>query len=387
MAKQFRLGKVFRDYIHNPRVNGMLYYVPKNNDKTTKEDRDLLNNNDYKKNMHKYMNSPTNVRRIWITCDRIVVEYFAAPIVNGAANNLIISRHVDGFKKIAREFVEYKQLGTAAAAMSRREKIDITGTISQAITYPYVCNNLEEIYFDWSALISNDIIPIVGGMNGNWLNMVNTYMNKQSITGKLSGNEALAVFLGNNTNKSEYPRLKTIGFISNLADINIAYNADTFSLKNPKINSDTPWILNPEVQERLNQSGMDYWVTFNASAIKDNSNLDSFKIKTSQYVFDEQYLLPKIKSYVDKVKELKLKGGYTATAEADAAKQKDALDNMFAAEGTLDEIILRIRREKNDDFLKGVINLAVHSISQEDVNIGFSQMSPEINKLAKSCLK
>lgn len=400
MANTMKLtmSGIFKSKVHGPSFNDKALYVQKasyNSDQTSdRELADSLKNAEYMKLSNTHLNSPTNVRRIFITHSKVIVEYYSAPLIKGKRDTLVSVRPLKDFDSWVKKWIDSKLLSPSQAAFSssNRDTVKITGNLSQAVEY-YKCSNVEEIYFDWSALVSDDLSGFINtafNTKGEYADIhpfiIQNYMNKNGLTGTMSRNEAKLVFLGTKQDLTyKYSRLRAIGFISNLDDIDIRASIERFNSNNGEV-SGKLWVENEAVLNYIRSSHTDFWLTrFNAPKFGYDS-IDKFEIKKNQFIFDDKYLEPKLQSYINKYNDLKLANGYTAQKEKNAQQIAD-IDNTSVEAGSLDELILNIKKSESEKLVRQVLRLAARSIDSRVYNAEVAQMNPDIAKYVRSLVE
>lgn len=397
-VQSLTLNNIFKSRIHGPSLKGKPFYVQKADYKDSENTSDgdlasLLKNPEYMKHANSNLNSPTNIRRIFITHKKVVIEHYAAPMINGKRDNLVIERTVQDFDSWVKKWINSNLISPSQAAFSKSsiDKVKITGNISQPIEF-YKCSNIEEIYFDWSALVSDDLGGFINSKynNGQVDNIhpyiIQNYMNKQKNLGTKNQNEAMMLLLINKQKLTySYKRLRMVGFISNLDDIDIKGTIETIN-SNKVSDTSRLWVENEVVMNYIKSGIADVWLTKIDGAVKTYDRLENFEIKKAQFKFDDEYLEKKLKSYVNKVNDIKIDNGYTAQKAKEAQKINE-LDNMVAEEGSLDELILHIRKNHDAKFVQKVLRVAARSIDSQSLGAALASMNPEVKNYTKSLIQ
>ncbi len=156
------------------------------------------------KAVDKKYGSPSNIRRVFITYKGVYVHFYQP--VKGSSNQSL--------KRERR--LEVDLLAVRKDLLQGQNTYKITGDVFSRFTTPWVLKNIEEIYFDWSVFLSPDIDNTLGlhallnyGMGGN-SNAMDDGMVKALIERTL--------FKGNDIQK-QFPRLRCVGYLSNLENI------------------------------------------------------------------------------------------------------------------------------------------------------------------------
>lgn len=151
--------------------------------------------------------SPNNIRRVFITYKGVYVHYYR-PI------------HGDSSKETAKFYSyesinpEFKPLEIRYKMMHGGDNYNIIKTGFGAFKGQWSCTNIEEIYFDWTLLLSYDLTQL--GFGGLLQSMC-----KQGTSGIQDGAILRAMFdkfclkPGENISRA-FPRLKIIGYVSEL---------------------------------------------------------------------------------------------------------------------------------------------------------------------------
>lgn len=147
-------------YVLYPKVAGYTGEV----EGSTKADQSEI----FKKQSAAYYNSPTNIRKVWITGRAVTVQYFAPMVTPKKDGKYIerraykdtdlfdIAKHVINRRAEQERYIKEKMIDKNA---TKPEEYSVSGNILGAITSPYACNNVEEIYLDWTAFLSEDLKP------------------------------------------------------------------------------------------------------------------------------------------------------------------------------------------------------------------------------------
>lgn len=151
-------------------------------------------------------NSPNNIRRVFITHNKVYVNMFHVP--SGAG----------GFKKtISRTLpVDLKNVADAKVNGIMFDTYSITQTGLGAFVYKWIASNIEEIYFDYGILLSPEVSNIAG------MDLFNKYamQGTQGVDGKWVA-ELFRRTCGKNVANMEtrFPRLRCIAYVSNLEEV------------------------------------------------------------------------------------------------------------------------------------------------------------------------
>lgn len=395
--KTVKIAEIYREKIHTPRhkQTGTVFYVPKtSSDSNIQQDKAFLTKPELMANKDKFMNSPTNIRRVWFTVDKVAVEYFSGPLANGQQGKLLKVSDISGVRQKAEEMLKYRSMTPSQRTFSKNtiDAVKFDGRLSQAITYPWTCNNIEEIYFDYSILLSEESEIIINSLGINYNQLLLSLMQGQPMQVKADNNLCAKLFVGLNSNEigRSYKRLRTIAFISGLSsivkwdkfeDTVTKFTVDKLELK-PK-----SWIQTQAVKSLIQQTNSLVWVSDLSSKALDNKSVDNFTIKSSQYEFDDRYLRTKIKTYVDKLTDSLInQTSYTAQKEK---KEADASAEVVE-QGSVEELLQSIEKQYGKDFVTSVLRTTATELKDRDqssiVSIVLSVMSTSKKEYYKKML-
>lgn len=395
--KTVKIAEIYREKIHTPRhkQTGTVFYVPKtSSDSNIQQDKAFLTKTELMANKDKFMNSPTNIRRVWFTVDKVAVEYFSGPLANGQQGKLLKVSDISGVRQKAEEMLKYRSMTPSQRTFSKNtiDAVKFDGRLSQAITYPWTCNNIEEIYFDYSILLSEESEIIINSLGINYNQLLLSLMQGQPMQVKADNNLCAKLFVGLNSNEigRSYKRLRTIAFISGLSsivkwdkfeDTVTKFTVDKLELK-PK-----SWIQTQAVKSLIQQTNSLVWVSDLSSKALDNKSVDNFTIKSSQYEFDDRYLRTKIKTYVDKLTDSLInQTSYTAQKEK---KEADASAEVVE-QGSVEELLQSIEKQYGKDFVTSVLRTTATELKDRDqssiVSVVLSVMSTSKKEYYKKML-
>ena len=331
MRKKITLSSCFSNLIHQPRTNsGYALYTRVANSDQNDEYNDYVRkaeqDSEYISKSQKNYNSPENIRRIFLTGKGVAVHYYVDPIISGSScgkcakySTMYLDTEESNLLQVA-EKIAYYDMNYSQYVMSKaidknaKEPIryDIDGTFNFA-SHPYTLNNIEEIYFDWTILLSNEILPLVANIFGVQSQI---QLAQKMLSGTQSSymecNQLVNLFtqasMGGSKNiEKRFPRLRTIAMISNLAylDESIAMNKQ---LSPSDINNKT-WL--DMYKEQLLNAGN---CLIMESKIRKSVTSD-FIIKTSTYKFDSEVFEPRIKKYKAELEDLIRQAKYGSKTE------------------------------------------------------------------------
>lgn len=388
------INKIYRDLLHRPRdKRGNVYYVPlQNADNISKEDRQLTADKEYMMRQKLYCNSPTNLRRVWLSLNHVAVEYYVTPLNNNETTKVYV-RHIskaDNLRDIVRKFLDFKSINENQMMMSKAigeklpDKIKIEGRGFQALTHPWTCNNLEEIYFDYGLLVSMDAEVLMAQHGTNAVEQLGKFYTGQEQHNISENDVPLRLFSGGYGEKdgalNQYKRLHTVAMISKLDKIlalaDFSKSVSRFDKDNP-VQMPTSWYKQQGVMSAIVQSNSEVWV-WNKKSPVNNMSIEDFNIKSSYYVFDDEHLDPYIRSYIKKLKELKL--------QSFANQAKDSVQEETGEKSELEQYLMDIEEKRGEDFLRQVLKIASSGSRDNVIDIKGALENELSQKYSKKCL-
>ena len=344
----------------------------------------------YKEQSQRNYNSASNIRRLFITGNCIYVQYYASYIVSDVASGDKFAKRSfnadDDIFKAASEIVSY-DMNMSKYMMDKTinnkakepDKVVVTGKALGIIANPWVMGNIEEIYIDWTFLLSEDVKPYFPNLcNTGFYNAAlskSPQINKIIVDGAESDN-LLSYFMKVNSDgvkadklRDRFPRLRTLALISNLSDI----------MNNPKmIIADK--MFNDIEAERTT------WFDTNKELIQSLGGLIIFKnltgglqrlnvkfvVKDNIYKFDKEKLKPLFESHDKKIEDYyrnRMYGSHKTGSEADL--------NIVMTE--LESLLVDIEESSNDKTL--VKKALIYAIA--GINIKNSELKELFSKFTK----
>lgn len=154
--------------------------------------------------------SPNNIKRVFITYEGVYLHYFR-PVAGDKSG--VLSKFYS-YKSVDPDIDLHEAL--KSKRMNNRE-IVVTKLGIGAIKRPWSCSNIEEIYFDWSVLLSDDI------QNFGYADLIQKMTIKGTTVinnGRLLWDLFSRVCLNPGEKVSNtFPRLKIIGYMDNLKEV------------------------------------------------------------------------------------------------------------------------------------------------------------------------
>lgn len=324
MAKKtISLSSFINNNMHKPKTkSGYTLYTKAAGYKGTMEASEMLTKAEadptYQKQSQKNYNSPTNIKRVFITYKHITVEYHTGPIIGGTSGNRWVQsvardattgltmeevvRSIATYNNDTHKYMMEKAINSGAVAPTQ---YSIIGGFNIG-SHPYSCSNIEEIYFDWSVLLSSDVAPYFSELlhgatpsqiaekfsnfNGNFV--ADSKMPVRLFEAQSAG--------GSKDLRKKYPRLREITFISNLEDLTSSGNTIGFMKTAENESLGEPYKTWYEVNEAAIKNSNTCTLRGNMTMLVKNPNTE-FVVKSNMYMFDFDKLEAYTKSYADKV--------------------------------------------------------------------------------------
>lgn len=341
-------------------------------------------------------NSPTNIRRVFITGNRVMVHYYAGIIVNGQTHGSLVSVHKyegESIFDIARHIFSYAD--DEARYISERTinknavkptKYELTGNVLGVAANSYACNNIEEIYFDWTALLSQDVAPYFPEIAGDKGKML-ACANKQNLTFEQVNDICANMFAdfcsgGVKDIRKRFPRLRVIGLITNLDDVitftGVNNNTSLLSEKTKREETYRTWFqVNKQLIERTNSICI-------LSELKDIRIPNrEFRIKADTYKFDSEVLKGKVDEYIDTLTRL----SRTTTEQTNVVinKQDEPIEDTGPSEmGEAEQIIMNVLNKFGEQTVKKLFIIVTNNKPKSTIdNLVNSFTSANKQKLKK----
>lgn len=205
------LKKAVANRVHSPQVDGSPMYVRVDGSAdvgigghTTKSER-------WEQAAQKIRTSPNNVRRIYISKWAVMVDLFKPMTGRKGIHELFPLKSDD---------TENLETLIQAIQTGGQQNVIVNGTGLSCISTPWVCSNLEEIYFDGSVLVSQEAMNMGIGNLLNGLTQNVGYGHGEIIKELFI---RLALPGGNESALKNYPRLRFVGYIDQLRRVHTAW--------------------------------------------------------------------------------------------------------------------------------------------------------------------
>lgn len=335
-------------------------------------------------------NSPTNIRSIVITYEGVTVDYYDTPAtadrsgrtrVSSKFNDILhfdkdlkLGSGIHNFQDIGMKMLAYnqdlqkytmeKQINKDAKAPT---EFVVSGNVFGVLSNLYACNNIEEIYLDWTIMLCDAIRPLTCRDSILGDAMLFNYMQGNVPSGMIQDKNGILEALFRRFNgldksnvdiKSRFPRLKLIAFVPKLQQL---MTTPELMRSRPLLSS----ITKCDMQEITSRSATLIEVykdiftqagcmvkTFGAI----NKLNTEFRVKDSQYKFDREKLKSFVSIYTEKVTTAIRNNKYGANGVAGSATA-----NLSEEEQYIKDLL-----ENNPSEANRIITLACvgHSVSE-----------------------
>lgn len=278
--------------------------------------KDRTQDTKYRENMSKTMNSPNNIRRIFLTYSGVTINWYVPYIEN--------KRQIRAFTKSFHFNTSIDSIASELLNNGLNEVQDdqtkLVGSPISLINNLYDCSNIEEIYFDWTYALSDGCLDAITDIANE--NSINKYEFISSIRYSQNFREFKTTHfkdivdntLGENW-KERFPRLHQVGIISNLDTIlrnNTMYGEDSM-LRN--IGKPSTWT---EINKGALLNGKSVLIVDELGIDKPSTGINkNFIIEDSMFKFDKDYLQAFSVAYNKKASDYIIKEKYLSDSEED----------------------------------------------------------------------
>ena len=408
-VKKINYNNKIATCMHRP-VTGTNKYVlyPKVKDFTGEIEGSTLAEKDpeYIKMSQIWGNSPTNIRQVFITGRRVYTYLYSSIQSNNKVNNQgSFEKTYEGddndMFEIAHKFLEYERFkrNPSMAAMSKitgdkePNQYIVEGNILGAIANPYTCNNIEEIYLDWTIFLSRDpyikqcfgdrytsCSAIESFLNGNY-NSEEIDMTKNII------NLFASACMGNTKNlRKRFPKLKFIAIVSKLDDL----IKDSSNIKPVHLLKSE---LNAQYKDRVDKT----WYELNRSRISASGSLcltckisgaskSAFVIKDNHYRFDREVLKIEVNTMLQKLKEIERREKYGVNNEENINENDKNIQQDLSTLCKNERYLIELEQKYGLEYVKNVLVITVSSSKQSELNEFFADFTPPNRKKYLSLL-
>ena len=335
-------------------------------------------------------NSPTNIRKLFITGRGVVVQYYSAMVTSGSQttpkwketeykseDNLFeVAKSMVTYSKEYSRYVADRSINPTSAIEPDGYTVDGKGI--SIISSPWTCNNIEEIYFDWTLLLSEETRRYFRQFGLYDVNSVlNTFLINPPQAKEIKDNSIITYFKDYNSGgikdlRKRYPRLKLIAMISNLDAV----------LQHPNM---------VKVDQGFDdiEQGKLTWYEVNRNLIGQSNSLvilgdisadisklnKEFIIKDTMYKFDFEKLKGVIERYTTKIDDYKRQKMYGTSEQVDNTAEEMLNDTT----SDIEQKLLEIEQQHGEKVLKNALLYATMGceLSTADLQSIFKEFSRE----------
>jgi hypothetical protein len=339
----------------------------------------------YKAESQRIFNSPTNIRKIWLTGKHVAVQYYGVPktskntgrhfIVRPLSEDLFdIGKKIISYSDEKNKYLMEKAINSAAV---KPDEYLVNGN-GIGISNPYTCNNVEEIYFDWTMLLSDEVKMHFGQFGTP--QAIYQYISKQTGFNEVIGDEVKNFFWLYNSGgardlRKRFPRLKIMAMITNLDDIIATESSNIVDMRYSDIKQGyTTWYT--ANKELIASSGS---MVIGSQLPINKENSDNYNIKSTQYRYDDEVLKGLVAAHTIKLKDFIRKEEYGETTE------EDAKDDVASTEMTdVEKYLLDVENKYGDSTLRNVLICSTVDMPVSQLKEIFSEFTkPNRARMAK----
>ena len=350
--------------LHRPRLkdgeNEFIMYVNTDNASGTMENMESLKKAQqsaiYQKRSIDNYNSPTNVRKVWITGKRVAVQYYTTvKTAKKDGKHYYVKEMEINLFDILKDQMQYNEkLNSYSMSKTAGEKVDkpdsgsIKGNPFSVFLNPYTLNNVEEIYVDYAVcLASDEAKPYFYGL----MSMLPQLMTSRTQYNCIKNHELGQAFcnltgIGSDVLKKRFPRLRVIAMVSRLDEIlmhqgnkNVDLEFKMSDIESKKVN----WI---DLNEHLIQTSNSFVMRTDIP----HSGLNTeFNIKDQQYKLDALFLKGLVAEYSQKVKDYSRQKRYGTTEK----ESEDIIESQMSEE---EKLICSLDEKKQANVLLLVLD-------------------------------
>ena len=355
MGSVINLDKLISSMIHFPKIDGVPLYTRVDN-QIDEYIRNRLNKSpkwvEYSKRIY---GSPDNIRRVFITYKGVYVHLYR-PVVGGKGKSLVRKTLFSpSFDMV------YNDIMTSTMA-GERPKYQVRQYGLKALYRPWVCSNIEEVYFDWTLFLSDDVRNLGFG------DLLMLYKSGERSLEPIKVLFEIACLADGCKLSDRYPRLRCFGYISHLEDI---YRV--VPLK-PGIDSIDdlmkPWYNNSILINAVKSGSCN-------AAIYDVPGVPAlnpkYSVKDGIYAFDREVL----RSYFITL-ETRIKDYIRNRKLSEADKKKEALiKEVKKTKNSLEIMIDEIYAKEGAEQAAKALRIAFDGLKRSEVIAILNEMSDE----------
>lgn len=329
-------------------------------------------------------NSPTNIKRIFITGTHIYITYHTSPVDKKSSNGRISGgRHHSASIKtlnndknlfeIAKELLDLDQKKAAfeaERAVNPKAELTVynvngtgsgtTNNLIKALSAGWVASNVEEFYFDWTALLPSEVFSMLFNNIGSASNLINMFLNSQG-NNKIVENDYIKNLVtkfnsgGVRDFTKRFPRLRFAAMISNLDAIynQVEDKGDIEGYGDSHSDNVKTWFSrNKSIIEQ--QGGVVFCSKFDGS-------LQDYKTKEQQYLFDNEKLKTFFETNISKLKQVERDNRYAQTST-------DTEEDIAIEVGPIESKLLQLEQELGTENFKRLLQLSITGVKVNELN-------------------
>ena len=332
--------------LHRPRLkdgeNEFIMYVNTDNASGNMENMESLKKAQqspiYKKRSIDNYNSPTNIRKVWITGKRVAVQYYTTVKTAKKDGKHYYVKEMEvnlfdilkGQMQYNEKMNRYSMSKAAGEKAEKPESCSIKGNPFSVFLNPYTLNNVEEIYVDYSVcLASDEAKPYFSGLMSMLPELVATQTQYNCVKNHELG-QAFCNLTGISSDmlRKRFPRLRLIAMVSRLDEIlthqgnkNVDLDFKMSDIESKKVN----WL---DLNEHLIQTSNSFVMRTDIYHAGLNTE---FNVKDQQYKLDALFLKGLVAEYSQKVKDFSRQKRYGSTEK----ESEDIIESQMSEEEKL----------------------------------------------------
>lgn len=332
--------------LHRPRLkdgdNEFIMYVNTDNASGNMENMESLKKAQqspiYKKRSIDNYNSPTNIRKVWITGKRVAVQYYTTVKTAKKDGKHYYVKEMEvnlfdilkGQMQYNEKMNRYSMSKAAGEKAEKPESCNIKGNPFSVFLNPYTLNNVEEIYVDYSVcLVSDETKPYFSGLMSMLPELVATRTQYNCVKNHELG-QAFCNLTGISSDmlRKRFPRLRLIAMVSRLDEIlthqgnkNVDLDFKMSDIESKKVN----WL---DLNEHLIQTSNSFVMRTDIYHAGLNTE---FNVKDQQYKLDALFLKGLVAEYSQKVKDFSRQKRYGSTEK----ESEDIIESQMSEEEKL----------------------------------------------------
>lgn len=283
--------------------------------------------------------SPNNIRRLFITSEGVNVHLFQPIMYKGKGGNPSLSRE--------KKYSQFKPEEAYMSLSQGKRDFVITKSGLGALSYPWVASNVEEVYFDWTTLLSEDVLNM--GM-GNLLVDINsqqtTRVERSDIPYKIFTNFCCR----GESISNKFPRLKVIGYIQQLS--RVYKMVDNRKGRESVEEMHKLWCTSPVIKSAGADPNCRVLLHYVDNVPKINL---TYRIRDGIYLYDREVLLP----YFESVKK----------------KTESALKRDKEQKSEFEKILDKAYETEGPKKAQTILRVSLFDIPEEEKEKAFNEMS------------